>query len=83
MKLIIDIEDEYYEMVKHDVEAYHNDFRPYRLIAHGKPFPIGVWIAIEINEGEYIFKCSSCGMRVINPYDYCPICGSYNGGQKK
>ena len=82
MKLIIDIDEGYYEMVKHDVEVFHNDFLPYRLIAHGKPFSIGNWIGIEINEGEYIFKCSNCGMRVINPYKYCPICGSYNGGEK-
>lgn len=42
--------------------------------------PKGKWIEIEIDAGEFIYKCTKCGMRVINPYKYCPICGSYNGG---
>lgn len=42
--------------------------------------PKGKWIEIEIDAGEFIYKCSKCGMRVINPYKYCPMCGSYNGG---
>ena len=41
MKLIIDIDDDYYEIVKHDVEIYHNDFLPFRLIANGTPLPKG------------------------------------------
>lgn len=40
----------------------------------------GKWIEIEIDAGEFIYKCTKCGMRVINPYKYCPMCGSYNGG---
>lgn len=79
MKIIIDIDKDYYEMVKNDVEHYKSDFLPFRLIAHGKPYPVGKWIAIEINDGEYIYKCTNCGMRVINPYNFCPICGGYNG----
>ena len=42
--------------------------------------PKGKWIEIEIDAGEFIYKCTKCGMRVINPYKYCPMCGSYNGG---
>ena len=42
--------------------------------------PKGKWIEIEIDAGEFIYKCTKCGMRVINPYKYCPNCGSYNGG---
>lgn len=38
MKLIIDIDDDYYELVKHDVENYHNDFLPFILIANGTPY---------------------------------------------
>lgn len=41
----------------------------------------GKWIEIEIDAGEFIYKCTECGMRVINPYKYCPNCGSYNGGE--
>lgn len=44
--------------------------------------PKGKWIEIEIDAGEFIYKCTKCGMRVINPYKYCPNCGSYNGGEE-
>ena len=37
MKLIIDIDDDYYEIVKHEVEVYRSDFRPFILIAKGTP----------------------------------------------
>lgn len=43
----------------------------------------GKWIEIEIDAGEFIYKCTKCGMRVINPYKYCPICGSNNGGEEE
>ena len=39
----------------------------------------GKWIVISCEPTD-IFKCSECGMRVVNPYNYCPNCGSYNGG---
>lgn len=42
--------------------------------------PKGKWIEIKIDVGEFVYKCTKCGMRVIVPYKYCPICGSYNGG---
>lgn len=42
--------------------------------------PKGKWIEIEIDAGEFIYKCTKCGMRVINPYKYCPICGAEIGG---
>lgn len=37
MKLIIDIDDDYYEIVKHEVEVYRSDFHPFILIAKGTP----------------------------------------------
>ena len=36
MQIIIDIPDNYYKIIKHDVE-HGNDFVPYRLIAKGIP----------------------------------------------
>lgn len=39
----------------------------------------GEWIVFRCGDTD-TFKCSECGMRVINPYKYCPNCGSYNGG---
>lgn len=44
--------------------------------------PKGKWIEIEIDAGEFIYKCTKCGMRVINPYNYCPNCGAdMRGGE--
>ena len=40
---------------------------------------VGKWIVFRCGDTD-TFKCSECGMRVINPYRYCPNCGSYNGG---
>lgn len=36
MKLIIDINKDYYEIIKHEVDHGH-DFKPYTLIANGTP----------------------------------------------
>ena len=41
MKLIIDIEKDYFEIIKHDV-AHGNDYRPFELIANG--IPLDEWI---------------------------------------
>ena len=41
MKLIIDIDDDYYELVKKYVENKYNDFLPFTLIAKGTPLPKG------------------------------------------
>lgn len=37
--------------------------------------PKGKWMVISCEPTD-IFKCSECGMRVINPYKYCPNCGA-------
>lgn len=50
MKLVIEIDEDYYEIIKHDVEVYHNDFRPFRLIANGTPLPKGHGRLIDENE---------------------------------
>ena len=39
MKIVIDIDEEYYEIIKHDVNVNHNDFKPYNIIATGTPLP--------------------------------------------
>ena len=38
MKLIIDIEKDYYEILKHGVE-HGDDYRPIKIIANGTPHP--------------------------------------------
>ena len=46
---------------------------------------IGKWIPNEDEDGEhYGDKCSQCGDWYVMPYgktNYCPTCGSYNGGR--
>ena len=49
MKLIIDIEKDYYEIIKYKVE-HGDDYKPYSLIANGIPYeerPQGEWIPIK------------------------------------
>lgn len=41
MKLVIDIDEDYYEIVKHEVEANGGHFLPFALIAKGTPLPKG------------------------------------------
>lgn len=76
MQIVIDIDESYYELVKHDVE-HGNDFLPYKLLANGTPLTKGHWIVHP--KGVYAHlvcdKCLSCA-----PYDcktnYCPNCGA-------
>lgn len=37
MKLIIDIPEDYYEIIKHDVDNHLTDYRPFEIIANGTP----------------------------------------------
>ena len=39
----------------------------------------GEWIVFRCGDTD-TFKCSKCGMRVINPYMYCPNCGAEMDG---
>lgn len=48
--------------------------------------PKGKWIETPVENDivPVVFKCSECGMRVINPYKYCPNCGAeMSGGEEK
>lgn len=37
MKIQVDIDEEYYNMLKYEVDIRHNDYKPIVLIANGKP----------------------------------------------
>ena len=37
MKILVDINKMYYEVLKHDVEVNHCDYVPIKLIASGRP----------------------------------------------
>ena len=41
MKIVVTIDDEYYELLKHNVEVYHSDYVPVKLLAQGTPLPKG------------------------------------------
>lgn len=64
MKLIIDIEKDYYEILKYNVEHEQN-YKPWNIIAKGIPYeerPQGEWLehySKEMSEKGY-FLCSKC-----------------------
>ncbi len=39
MKIVVDIDEDYYEIIKHDVKVNHNPFKPYSIIVNGTPLP--------------------------------------------
>ena len=49
MQLVIEIDKDYYEIIKHEVEHGH-DFKPYNLIANGIPLPKGHGRLIDADE---------------------------------
>ena len=50
MKIVIDIDEDYYEIIKHDVKVNHNDFKPYTIIANGTLLPKGHGRLIDADE---------------------------------
>lgn len=50
MKILIDVNKMYYEMLKHDVEVNHNDYLPCALIARGTPLPEHHGRLIDVDE---------------------------------
>ena len=60
MKVIIDISEDYYEIVKHDVQG-GNDYLPFKLIAKGTPLPKGHGRLIDAGKiGLTNFECFMC-----------------------
>lgn len=41
MKIIVEIDDEYYEIINHAVKVKHSNFKPFKIIANGTPLPKG------------------------------------------
>ncbi len=82
MKLIIDVEKDYYENLKFNVE-HNQKYKPWEIIANGIPYeerPKGKWI----NPADCLcYQCSNCGEYTNNEgtvaeglFDYCPKCGA-------
>lgn len=60
MKVIVDISEDYYEIIKHEVKA-GNDFLPFKLIANGKPLPKGHGALKDVDKiGLTDFECILC-----------------------
>lgn len=51
MQIVIDIDEDYYELIKHDVKN-GMDYLPYKLIANGKPLPKGHGKLIDADRAE-------------------------------
>ena len=43
----------------------------------------GKWAGKGDSEGFGIFICDNCGKFAMMEYDFCPNCGSYNGGEQE
>lgn len=82
MKLIIDIEKDYYEMIKYNVE-HGQDYKPFEIIANGIPYEEGS--QGEWKEDAFSYICPFCGMTIEDEVRYlypdnfdlnfCPNCG--------
>lgn len=88
MKLLIDVEKDYYEILKFNVENGQK-YKPWEIIVNGTPYeerPQGEWIKVKEERmsvdmsGEIVtrYKCSKCG-RIIATFpnklaEYYPFC---------
>ena len=82
MKLLIDIEEDYFEILKDNIDKGF-DYKPYSIIAKGQPYKelnTGNWID-DTSLGYHISVCSCCEWRghgdknLIYRPKYCPNCG--------
>lgn len=82
MKLLIDVEEDYYEMIKYNVE-HGQEYKPFEIIASGIPYeegPQGEW-----KEDAFSIICPFCGMPIDDEVrwlypdnfdlNFCPNCG--------
>ena len=85
MKVVIDIDEAYYTIIKNDVER-GMDYKSCVIIAKGKPYKeleTGNWIEKEDDYDVY-FDCSNCGSSFwtedneffMRDTKYCPNCGA-------
>lgn len=76
MKRIIDIDEDYFELIKHDVKNNGLDYKPLFLIANSVPYeerPQGEWNYIQAG----MVVCPFCGVSPHKDYkNFCPNCGA-------
>ena len=86
MKLLIEVEKDYYEMIKYNVE-HGQEYKPFEIIANGLPYeerPKGEWKTVEGIDGDEYYECSNCGEPWVltagtpkdNNMNFCPNCGA-------
>ena len=79
MKLLIEVEKDYYEMIKYNVE-HGQEYKPFEIIANGIPYeerPQGEWIMDNEHTKNSLlwYKCNLCGV-YHSPTNFCPHCGA-------
>ena len=68
MRLVIDIPDEEYELVRHGNKSYTTELELMNAITNGKPLPK--------HHGDLIER--RCGNKVCNGCEHSDICDTYN-----
>ena len=61
MQVVIDIDDDYYRIVKHEVEVHGGHFLPFTLIANGTPLLKGHGDLIDRNEARDAMRYTMSG----------------------
>ena len=88
MKLLIDVEKDYFEMIKYNV-ACGEKYKPFEIIADGIPYedkPQGEWIIKpKENSQSAILICNKCNHFIPITIDknYCPNCGADMRGKEE
>ena len=75
MKLMIEIDKDYYELIKADVKS-GNDYKPCVLIANGKQIPKGEWITVKYAKTEL-----NCPEKSMLDFVKCPFCETIHQGR--
>ena len=73
IQIVIEIDEEYYEIIKHDVKIRGSDFKPYNLIANGTPFPKGHGRLIDADELQSKLKTWDHNINAIPNYAWWAI----------
>lgn len=62
-------------------EAYMRGYKKGKIagILKGKERPQGEWIKLR----DYDFKCSLCGLSMMDKYNFCPECGADMRGEEE
>lgn len=84
MKVLIDIDEDYFNIIKQDVE-HGMDYRPCVIIAKGMTYSKAHWLVDERPESNREIICSRCEQTIFKYHkldfdykpNYCPNCGAY------